>query len=118
MTATSTSQSELSVYESSERNFVSYKELLTISTVGFEFSFTNTPIDLILSFRSNPPTELLLLVEGMINSRRFNEERIETTCLGVYLQKGGDDALITFRTTPQIGTAIQNVLRIRKLAAG
>ncbi|KAH8593101.1 hypothetical protein B0O99DRAFT_743103 [Bisporella sp. PMI_857] len=99
---TSTPQSELSVYES----------------MGFEFSFTNTPIDLILSFRSNPPTELLLLVEGMINSRRFKEERIETTCLGVYLQKGGDDALITFRTTPQIGTAIQNVFGIRKLAAG
>jgi len=122
MTATSTSQSELSVYESSEQNLISSKELLIKYIVGFEFSYTNAPIDLILSIQSNPPPELLLLIEGVIKSKRFQEElahteTTETTCIQVYFQTGEDDAIINFRTTPQIGVAIQHAFGIKKLTA-
>jgi hypothetical protein len=122
VTAASATQSELSVYESSEQNLISSKELLIKYIVGFEFSYTSAPIDLILSVQSNPPPELLLLIEGMIESKRFQEELAhtemkETTCIQVYFQMGEDDAIINFRTTPQIGVAIQNAFGIKKLTA-
>ncbi len=41
----------------------------------------------------------------------------KTTYIQVYFQKEEDDVIINFRTTPEIGVVIQNVFKIKKLAA-